>query len=96
MNCMCFFLGTEDTTFMLRDEAVRSLDAMARKEIVDYVIGLGLTVLDKDAKEKRGRTSRAKKFNLHNFGWNKRLKTGMQNFLAKRNQRRFEKCGFKE
>jgi len=39
-------------------------------------------VFDKDAqsKEKRERRS-TKKFNLHNFGWNKRLKIGMQNFI---------------
>jgi DNA primase small subunit len=60
---------------------VRSLDAMARKEIVDYVTGLGLAVLDKEAGEKRGRRVGAKRFSLHNFGWNRRLKVGMEKFL---------------
>jgi DNA primase small subunit len=77
-----FFSGHRGYHVHVESEVVRSLDAMARKEIVDYVTGLGLAVLDKDdrelgAKRKRG----SKKFNLHNFGWNRRLKLGMQNFL---------------
>ena len=35
----------------------------------------------REAKEKRGKRSAAKKFSLHNFGWNRRLKLGMQDFL---------------
>ncbi len=75
-----FFSGHRGYHVHVETEAVRSLDAMARKEIVDYVTGLGLAVLDKDAGEKRGKRA-VKKFGLHNFGWNKRLKIGMENFL---------------
>ena len=42
-----FFSGHRGYHVHVEDEAVRSLDAMARKEIVDYVTGLGLAVLDK-------------------------------------------------
>ena len=77
-----FFSGHRGYHVHVEDESVRSLDAMARKEIVDYVTGLGLAVLDKGgSSEKRGRRSASNKFNLHNFGWNKRLKVGMVNFL---------------
>ena len=31
-----------------KTKSVRSLDAMARKEIVDYVTGLGISILDKE------------------------------------------------
>ncbi|HSV50122.1 MAG TPA: DNA primase small subunit domain-containing protein [Candidatus Acidoferrales bacterium] len=80
-----FFSGHRGYHLHLENEAVRSLDAMARKEIVDYVTGLGLSVLDKEEREespkkKRGAT---KKFNLHNYGWNRLLKVGMQSFLEK-------------
>ena len=75
-----FFSGHRGYHVHVETEAVRSMDAMARKEIVDYVTGLGLSVLDRDASEKRGKKT-AKKFNLHNFGWNRRLKMGMQNFI---------------
>ncbi len=43
-----FFSGHRGYHLHIENEAVRSLDAMARKEIVDYVTGLGLAVLDKE------------------------------------------------
>jgi DNA primase small subunit len=90
-----FFSGHRGYHVHLEDEAVRSLDAMARKEIVDYVTGLGLAVLDKEADEKRGKRGAAKKFNLHNFGWNKRLKVGMTNFLLKATKEDLKAVGLK-
>ncbi len=76
-----YFSGHRGYHVHVETEAIRSLDAMARKEIVDYVTGLGINVLDKEARQKRGKRPEAKKFSLHNFGWNKRLKMGMQDFL---------------
>ncbi len=81
-----YFSGHRGYHVHVEDEAVRSLDALARKEIVDYVTGLGLSVLDKDAKVKPAkggkRKAGAKKFSLHDYGWNRRLKVGMEKFLA--------------
>jgi DNA primase small subunit len=79
-----FFSGHRGYHVHIENETVRSLDALARKEIVDYVTGQGISILDKDAEEKRGRRGKRappKKFSLHNFGWNRRLKVGMQDFL---------------
>jgi DNA primase small subunit len=76
-----FFSGHRGYHVHIENGAVRSLDAMARKEIVDYVTGLDLAVLDRNAKEKHHSRSADKKFSLHNFGWNKRLKRGMESFL---------------
>ena len=90
-----FFSGHRGYHVHVEDEVVRSLDAMARKEIVDYVTGLGLAILDKDAKDKRGKRTAAKKFSLHNFGWNKRLKLGMQNFLFNATKEDFKNVGLK-
>jgi DNA primase small subunit len=89
-----FFSGHRGYHVHVENEAVRSLDAMARKEIVDYVTGLGIAVLDKDAKEKRGKRN-DKKFNLHNFGWNKRLKVGMQNFVQNASKEDLKNIGLK-
>jgi DNA primase small subunit len=77
-----FFSGHRGYHVHIESEVVRSLDALARKEIVDYVMGLGVSLFQKDEKEgsKHGKKS-PKKFNLHNFGWNRRLKLGMQAFL---------------
>ena len=66
---------------------------MGRKEIVDYVTGLGLTILNRDPLEKPKKRSAAKRFNLHNFGWNKRLKLGMQNFLVMATKEDLKKIG---
>jgi DNA primase small subunit len=90
-----FFSGHRGYHVHLEDEAVRSLDAMARKEIVDYVTGLGLAVLDKEADEKRGKRGGAKRFSLHNFGWNKRLKVGMENFLLNATKEDLKVVGIK-
>jgi len=89
-----FFSGHRGYHVHVENESVRSLDSMARKEIVDYATGLGLALLDKDAKEKQGKRN-AKKFNLHNFGWNKRLKVGIQNFVQNASKEDLRKIGLK-
>jgi len=55
---------------------------LARKEIVDYVTGLGLGIFEEDKWEEKSKRKRGgNKFNLHNFGWNRRLKLGMETFM---------------
>ena len=90
-----FFSGHRGYHVHIETEAIRSLDAMARKEIVDYVTGLGISILDKENREKRGTRSSAKKFSLHNFGWNKRLKRGMQDFLLNATKNDLRAVGLK-
>ncbi|HUK84508.1 MAG TPA: DNA primase small subunit PriS [Candidatus Acidoferrum sp.] len=89
-----FFSGHRGYHVHVEDESVKSLDAMARKEIVDYVTGLGLAIFDKDAKSKPGKRA-AQKFSLHNYGWNRRLKLGMQNFLFDATKEDLKKIGLK-
>jgi DNA primase small subunit len=80
-----FFSGHRGYHVHVEDKVVHSLDALSRKEIVDYVTGLGLSVLDRDMKEKpvRGRKQvvATKNFSLHDYGWSRRLKVGMEKFL---------------
>ena len=90
-----YFSGHRGYHVHIENEIVRSLDAMARKEIVDYVTGLGISVLDKEAEKKRGKRAAAKKFGLHNFGWNRRLKIGMQEFLVKATKEDLRVVGLK-
>jgi DNA primase small subunit len=90
-----YFSGHRGYHVHVETENVRSLDAMARKEIVDYVTGLGINIFDKEAREKRGKRSATKKFNLHNFGWNKRLKLGMQDFLLNATKEDLRAVGLK-
>ena len=90
-----YFSGHRGYHVHVETENVRSLDAMARKEIVDYVTGLGINIFDKEAREKRGKRSATKKFSLHNFGWNKRLKLGMQDFLLNATKEDLRAVGLK-
>jgi DNA primase small subunit len=90
-----YFSGHRGYHVHIENEEVRSLDAMARKEIVDYVTGLGISILDKEAEEKRRKRAPAKKFSLHNFGWNRRLKLGMQDFLLNATKEEIKKAGIR-
>jgi DNA primase small subunit len=87
-----FFSGHRGYHVHVETEAVRSLDAMARKEIVDYIIGLGIKLFEKKPKKARADT----KFRLHDFGWNRRLKMGMKTFLSNGSREDFVKMGFKD
>jgi DNA primase small subunit len=82
-----FFSGHRGYHLHIENEKIRSLDALARKEIVDYVIGLGIKTF-----EKKGKTST--KFRLHDFGWNRRLKMGIKSFLSNACQEDLIKAGF--
>jgi DNA primase small subunit len=77
-----FFSGHRGYHVHVENETVKTLDAMARKEIVDYVTGLGLSLSGDEA---RGRSTRrrgrSRGFSLHDFGWNRRLKLGMHDFI---------------
>jgi len=89
-----FFSGHRGYHVHIESEAVKTLDAMARKEIVDYVSGIGLAILDEEAKERsKGRSSHV--FSLHDFSWNRRLKLGMQNFLLKATKEDLRNVGIK-
>jgi DNA primase small subunit len=87
-----FFSGHRGYHVHVEDEAVRSLDAMARKEIVDYVIGLGIKLFEKKPKK----VNASSKFRLHDFGWNRRLKTGIKAFLSNATHEDYLKIGFKD
>jgi len=92
-----FFSGHRGYHVHVEDEAVRSLDAMARKEIVDYVTGLGIKLFEKE--QDRGKNKRTKgneKFRLHNFGWSGRLKAGMKNIIATGKEVDFKNIGVKD
>jgi DNA primase small subunit len=76
-----FFSGHRGYHVHVENEAVKTLDAMARKEIVDYVSGLGLSISGAEAKGRSARRRRSRGFGLHDFGWNRRLKLGLRDFI---------------
>lgn len=78
-----FFSGHRGYHIHVENEAIRSIDAMARKEIVDYVSGIGLSLLDKNRKgSSKKQKVKATAFNLNDYGWKRRLKLGMRKFIT--------------
>ena len=90
-----FFSGHRGYHVHVENVAVRTLDAVARKEIVDYVSGLGLAVLAEKAKRKSRQRSASRVFGLHDFGWNKRLKLGIKKFILNATQDDLRNAGVK-
>jgi DNA primase small subunit len=90
-----FFSGHRGYHVHIEDEVVKSLDAMARKEIVDYVLGTGLLGFEERAGEKRKKGSE-RPFSLHDFGWNKRIKLGMQKFILNATRDDLRSVGLKQ
>jgi DNA primase small subunit len=90
-----FFSGHRGYHVYVENEAIRALNAMARKEIVDYVSGIGLALFDKAEKDqsKSKRRPASSVFSLNNYGWNRRLKKGMRKFIINATKGDLEKVG---
>ena len=77
-----FFSGHRGYHVYVVSESLKTLDSPARKEIVDYISGLGLDVSRRqEGRLKRKATSRA--FGLHDFGRHKRLKQDLSTYIEK-------------
>jgi DNA primase small subunit len=85
-----YFSGHRGYHVHIENESIRSLDALARKEIVDYIIGLGIKLFENKQKKDTKNT----KFRLHDFGWNRRLKVGMKTVLSNATEDDLTKIGF--
>ena len=93
-----YFSGHRGYHIHVENKAVQSLDAVARKEIVDYVSGIGLTLFE-EKKQKRKRSIRKKKsalFSLGNYGWKRRLKRGMYSYLQTATKEDLNSVGIKQ
>ena len=79
-----YFSGHRGYHIHVENEAIRSLDTMARKEIVDYVCGIGLDLFDKKKRESSNskRKSSTAVFSLGDYGWKLRLKNGIRKFVS--------------
>lgn len=90
-----FFSGHRGFHVHVENESVRSLDAMARKEIVDYITGLGLRMFEiEQGNKSRSRKPKAK-FRLHDFGWDGRIKAGMKDLIVNGTKEDFKNIGLK-
>lgn len=92
-----FFSGHRGYHVHVECEAVKALDSMARKEIVDYVSGLGLETSLLHVKEKSFKKrlpSETVKF--FSVGWSRRLTEGLQTFLSSVKEDDLRKLGFRK
>ncbi len=83
-----YFSGNRGYHVHVENESIRLLDSMARKEIVDYVIGLGLKAELHRLTEVGGVVVEP---NL--VGWRSRIASGMYEFLAKKTLKEAQNIG---
>jgi DNA primase small subunit len=90
-NMTTFFSGNRGYHVHVEDESVKSLDSVARKEIVDYVTGLGL-----DANLHLGEIGDSGSNDLKSFGWRRRIANGMASFVLNGEIADFQKIRLKK
>jgi len=77
------FSGHRGYHVQVENEAVRTLDSVARKEIVDYVTGVGLETTFHGVEETRSKRPRIVSGpGLGEFGWRGRIVRGLHEFLS--------------
>jgi len=89
-----FFSGHRGFHVHIENDAVRTLDSMARKEIVDYVIGLGLNLFEKKSTSKLKKSN--DKFWLSDFGWKGRIKFYIRTLIENERSDELQKVVGKE
>ncbi|MEM2935833.1 MAG: DNA primase small subunit PriS [Candidatus Bathyarchaeia archaeon] len=92
-----FFSGHRGYHLQVESEEVRTLDQLARSEMVDYILGVGLEPqfhgLVETFGERRFRTLRGP--DLSDPGWRGRIAKGTYDFLLTASQEDLEKIGLK-
>ena len=88
-----FFSGHRGYHVHIDSETVKTLDATARKEIVDYVSGLGLVITRRVQRQKPNQKLSTPRLFLHDFGWNRRIKLGVKRFILKADKVAFKNAG---
>lgn len=83
------FSGHRGYHVHVEDEVVQTLDSMARKEIVDYLVGIGLEPRFHGLEEGLGP-------NLEEAGWRGRIAKGTYEFLLNATVKQLEEMGLKK
>ena len=92
-----FFSGHRGYHVHVESEAIKTLDAMGRKEIVDYVSGLGLAISFHGLNKRSSRETLSSEGGLFGgFGWRKRIALGMQNFILNAKEEDLREIGLKK
>ena len=83
------FSGHRGYHVHVEESSVRTLDSIARKEIVDYVAGIGLELAAYDINKGHAPS-------LEEFGWSGRIARGVYDFLLSATQEQLENVGLKK
>lgn len=89
-----FFSGHRGYHIHVEADTIKTLDSAARKEIVDYVSGIGFDFYHFINKQTKTRISLLFEQSV-NFGWLKRLKEGLRAFLADAKEDDLKKIGLR-
>ena len=88
------FSGHRGYHLHVENEEIRLMDSMARKEVVDYLTGIGLESRFHGLGLKGEKNSRLLSVpNLGDFGWRGRIAKGIYEFLQTANREELEKIG---
>lgn len=91
-----FYSGHRGYHVHVENEAVKSLDAIARKEIVDYVCGLGLNTGFASIEEKKPDKAKFPSHpRLEDLGWRGRLAKRMYDFILNAKPEDYKKIGLR-
>jgi DNA primase small subunit len=90
------FSGHRGYHVHIESESIRTLDAVGRKEIVDYISGLGFDPT-LHAKSKNGwkRAPIVSSLSLDNLGWSKRIARGVHDFILSAKEEDLVSMGLK-
>lgn len=92
----CSFSGHRGYHVLLENEKIRSLDSIGRKEIVDYVTGLGIDVSLQGLSEIKGGRVMLTGPDLDETGWPGRIARGTYEFLLIANREDLRAVKLKE
>jgi DNA primase small subunit len=92
-----FFSGHRGYHIHVESESVKTLDAVARKEIVDYVSSLGLDIFfhSLNRKDRRGRLA-SQGMLVSDLGWSRRIAKGMRIFITNAKEEDFRNIGLRK
>jgi len=91
-----FFSGHRGYHVHVESEVVKNLDSVARKEIVDYICGLGFDAMFHGLSERgQGMSSVLKGPCLSDSGWRGRVAKGIHNFILNAKQEDYKDIGLK-
>ncbi|MEM3551922.1 MAG: DNA primase small subunit domain-containing protein [Candidatus Bathyarchaeia archaeon] len=90
-----FFSGHRGYHVHVECEAVKTLDGIARKEIVDYITGLGLETSAFIEEKMLRRMQRESRDTRNFYGWKRRISIGLSEFFKKTTEEELIEIGLK-